>query len=338
MRKGKEDILHIVGVKTNKGYYITDNYTNDSYFNSSLKYYFVNGKKLTSSFKKDWFFIGEEPKTVEIQQSQPNINYRYELIDKSLESEKFPLIFQRNEVAYYDDDEGYWEWKKEYQHFESLYTLKYDKQPNIMVSIDFDFTVLMELQIDDIKQPISFAYPVKRTQWDSDGLIDITNDDVKHQLIDKIMFPPILLHEMPSKLSSEQVYKIVRQHIKQYINYEVAEITSDYDFCFTVKKKIALDDPYTSQWEITKSNGKSYSPPRYNKRYVSARSVEIFEMTYSPYNYKGYTPISEIIANNEEELKEKVDKLCEDLIKMINEPLIDCPHCKGMGVILKDTK
>lgn len=237
----------------------------------------------------------------------------------------------------YEDDDDYSEryWKDEFKHLQSLYSLKSDKQPDILVDVEFEYQTITELNIDEIKEPIKLSYPVQRTKWASDGLTDITNKSVHHQLIDRIIFPEILLHDTPCELSSSQVYEIVRQHIKQYMNYDVAEITSDYNFCFTVKKKITLADPYTHQTEIKKNNGCSYKNPRYNKRYVSIRSVEVFEMTHSPENYKGYTPIQSIQANNEEELKEKVDELCKNIVNMINEPLIDCSHCKGQGVILK---
>ena len=169
----------------------------------------------------------------------------------------------------------------------------------------------------------------------SDGTTDLTNKDFKHQLIDKIMFPSILLHNTPCALTSEEVYKILRQYIKQHINYEVAEITSDYDFCFTVKKKIALSNPYSTQREILKGNGRSYKNPKFKTNYIGTRLTTIFEMTYSPKNYSGYTPIPSIVANTEDELKEKIDKLCEDTVSLINEPLVECEYCKGYGVIIK---
>lgn len=334
--RNKENILHIIGIKTNKGYYITDNINNDGYYyTSSLQNYFINSEKPASTFKKDWFFIKDKPTIIEVMKSQPDINHRYELIDKSLASEKIPLVLTQKEATYYDEDDDL-VWKEQYEHLSSLYKYKCDKQPNIKVKINFDFKIVMTLHIDEITKPISISYPVQKTQWASDGTTDITNGDIQHQLIDKIMFPSLLIHETPCKLSSEQVYKILRQYIKQHINYDVAVITSDYDFCFTVKKRIALDDPYTESKEILKSNGRSYKKPRYHKRYVSTRLVEIFEMTYSPENYEGYTPISGIVANNEEELKGKIDKLCKETIDMINEPLKDCPYCHGMGVIFNE--
>ena len=43
---------------------------------------------------------------------------------------------------------------------------------------------------------------------------------------------------------------------------------------------------------------------------------------------KGFT------GENQDDLKQKIDAYCEDLIKFINEPIVDCPHCKGRGVVL----
>lgn len=330
--------LNLIAIQTNKGYYITDNIKNESYFNTKIPNYYFNGELAERTFHKDWFLIKQKPSVIEKEVTQPNINYRYELIDKTLESPRIPLVLLRDEIATYDADDYDWVWKEEYRPYYSLYELKYDKQPNIKVQIEFEFNVIMQLNIDEIKEPIKLVYPVQRTKWISDGLTNITNKDVQHQLIDKILFPSLIIHETPCSLTSQQVYNIVRQYIKQNINYDVAEITSDYNFCFTVKKKITLANPYTKVTEIKKSDGKSYKNPKYDKKYISTRSVEVFQMTYSPENYKGYTPISGITANNEEELKEKIDKLCEELIQMINEPLVDCPHCQGMGVILKDNQ
>jgi protoporphyrinogen oxidase len=51
--------------------------------------------------------------------------------------------------------------------------------------------------------------------------------------------------------------------------------------------------------------------------------------------YKGYTPIKEVCAESEDELKEKVDNYLEKLMEFINKPVKDCPNCKGNGVILE---
>ena len=56
-------------------------------------------------------------------------------------------------------------------------------------------------------------------------------------------------------------------------------------------------------------------------------------MTDDQQKYKGYPIIPEMCANNETELKEKIDTWLEGLIEIINKPLCQCPECKGTGYI-----
>ena len=54
-----------------------------------------------------------------------------------------------------------------------------------------------------------------------------------------MLTPEFCIHERPCKLTSKkQMYSIVRNWIKTNINPKCAEITNDYDFCFTVKRKL----------------------------------------------------------------------------------------------------
>lgn len=326
----KSNELKITGIKTKNGYLISDQ-PNSEYHSSSLNNYFINGKKPRESFHKHWLWIDNEPQKIERKQSQSNINYRYMLIDESLESDKFPLIFKREDVATYDSDEGDWEWNKEYSHLRSLYKLIYDKQPEIMVDVEFKYNTALEL--DEVKEFNGFSYPVQRSQYKSDGLINLTEKDASNQLLDKILFPKPVLSMLPTKLSSDQFYKIIREHVKQNINNKVAEITSDYDFCFNVKKKIGLSSPIKHETETLKSNGRSYKNRKINVSYQKVRSVGIFEMTNASNKYKGYTVIPGIAGTDVDDLKNKIDTYLSELMEMINEPLEDCPHCDGMGVV-----
>jgi hypothetical protein len=325
-------MINIIAVKTKKGYYLTDG-TNNSYSVPKLKNTYINGELSIPTFHKNWFFVPDEIKMVQQKQSQPSINYRYELIDPTMESDKIPLRLEKD-VATYEDNFDYETcWYDDYKHLASLYRLKYDIQPEILVDVEYNFEILLEL--DDIQEFNGFAYPVPKTQYKSDGLINITEKDVRYQLLDQILFPDIVLPSRPCEMTSEQMYKIVRQYIKENINLKYSRITSDYEFCFTVEKVIGLAEPYTSKYEITKSNGKSYRPPKYNTNYVKNRTIKVFEMTYSPKNYQGYTPISSMIGENADDLKEKIDRYCKEIIDEINKPLVDCPHCKGQGVIFE---
>ena len=317
------DKLKIVAVECDDGrIFISENPHN---YNTGFQYLFFNGKHSEESFCERWFIIKEKPKKIEREISQPDINHRYELIDKSMQSKKVPLVFSREDVSEYDSDECQWIWKEEFAHLCSLYKPASDKQPLKKEEIDFDFVVLMK--VGKIPDPTKFSYSV------GEKYLTITERGIKHQLIDELIFPKLLLPQRPCQLSSEQTYQIVRQYVKQHINLEVAEITSDYNFCFTVKKKIPLSEPEKYQVNL---NWATKRRPKMVTRYRSKRLVECFEMTYSPENYKGYTPIQGFEGKTQEDLKNKIDTYCKGLIDFINIPLRDCPHCKGLGVVEKE--
>ncbi len=332
-------MLKIVGIKTNKGYYIASaNNIESNYLWSKpdiSKLYF-NGKQPKLTFDKMWWYVPDEITSVEQMVSQAPINKRYELKDKELCSERIPMVIAYDNAVREVDEDGYYVWYDAYKNYSSLYEFKQDEQPDALMAIDFDFEVIVELQIDEIDAPLAMNYNVQRTQWAHEGTRVFSTSEIKHQIIDRIISPSILLHNKPCFLTSEQVYEILRQYIKENINPKVAHITSDYDFCFTVKKVVALSNPIERQQEILNGRGRSYKHPKYKRWHVVSREVECFEMTYSPKNYDRYTPIPGMEAKDEYELKEKLDKLCENTISMINEPLVDCPHCEGYGVILKN--
>ena len=58
-----------------------------------------------------------------------------------------------------------------------------------------------------------------------------------------MIIPDILIHNYPCEISSVDLYSVVRQYIKDNIDTKVAKITTDYNFCFEVKKLIPLHTP-----------------------------------------------------------------------------------------------
>ncbi|MCP4539440.1 MAG: hypothetical protein GY832_20070 [Chloroflexi bacterium] len=321
--------MKIFAIKTQKGYYITDDVNADRWHKNGFVNLFFDGEKPKPTFHKSWCFIPKEPTKIERLVPQDNTNHRYELIDPSMVSDKFPAIFQRDEVATYVDYE--WAWCEEYKHLRSLYKPVSDSQPDVMKNIQFIFEVILEL--NEIVEFNGFSYPAQTGRYRSDGMGTITQDNARNQILDRILFPAIVLPMKPCRLSSKESYQIVREYIKQHINLNVAEITSDYNFCFTVERRVLLRDPYTSRREIKTARGKSYKKRRYRETYVKSRSVEVFEMTWSPENYKGYTPIKGFEGKSWDDLKAQVDTYCQELIEIINKPIKDCPHCNGMGVL-----
>jgi hypothetical protein len=248
---------------------------------------------------------------------------------ESLASEKIPLFISKEDAL--DSEEN---WHDKYSDYASLYEYKEDKQDDKYEDVDLSIDVIAE--VDIIPEKVLFGYEYKNTNFWSSGSGVITQDDVNYKIIDKIIFPKPLLQSRPCFLTSKQTYAIVRQYVKQHINLEVAKITSDYDFCFTVKKIIPLSEPEKVTVDVNFGHNlfsKRKRKPKYKTQLKSKRSVEIFEMTHDEQNYEGYTPIKGFKAENTELLKQYIDEYCQELIKFINEPFIDCPHCKGLGVV-----
>jgi len=292
--------------------------------------YFINGKNPENTHLTNWAVIDSFPISVETTKHKENINHRWVLIDQTYHSEKLPLSFTRDEVQYHDNEEL--KWKEEYKTISSLYQLKYDKQENEIV--EHPFNIVEHLKIEE---EINF-HGIKIPAFNNEGFRKeqyyVTEENVKYNILDQLVVPSIMLSLRPCKLSSKHSFNIVRQFLKENIDPKYAEITSDYNFCFTVKKKITLDQPVKESIDITPPRGRK---KQYQTRWRKSREVEVFEMTWSPECYKGYTPIAPFEGKNLKDLEEKINKFCEDLLKEINTPLEDCPHCQGMGVIIKNS-
>jgi hypothetical protein len=61
-------------------------------------------------------------------------------------------------------------------------------------------------------------------------------------------------------------------------------------------------------------------------------------MTHAQSKYNNYTVIQPIFADNENQLKEKIDSFLDELITIINQPLKLCEHCNGTGYEEEATK
>lgn len=328
-----ENKMKVYAVKVKDGFYLSAS-PNNTYYSYNerdrLHAMLVDGKKPLPTFHVNWVFVDHEPIKISHMQRQPNINYRYELIDKTLKSDRFPAVLVRDEVAFYAD--GDWCWKEAYAPLRSLYNLVSDNQPDIEVVDDFELVLVAS--VDSVSTPDKVQYTVAAGPWDSDGKSTITNASVEHQLFDKIVFPSILIHEQPARLSSRDSYRIVREHVKNNINPQAATITSDYDFCFTVKKRVPKAKPYHYTVDVNNNSfTKRKRRPKYEERLQKDVLLPCFEMTYSPENYKGYTPIKGFEAENETALKEVIDAYLEHLMAVINEPMKECPTCCGIGYL-----
>jgi hypothetical protein len=280
---------------------------------------FFNGKKPTGTYYPNWFYIEEYPTAIQREVCGECVNKRYELIDITLESDKMPLVIP-------------YEYESQYNStlIESLYRYTYDQEPNYMEDVECNIQVVCE--IDNYSFPPKFEYrAIAKVGW-NENQYTITNVNVQHQMLDKMIFPPVLLHNRPCKLSSKQMYDLTRQYILTHIDNSVAKITSNYAFCFEVKKLVPLIEPET----ITYQNIFGRTKKERNKIHTAIKKYEeksIFEMTHEQEKYKGYSVIPEMYADSEVELKEKVDTWLEGLMEIINKPLCQCAHCHGSGYI-----
>jgi len=77
-------------VETNEGVYLNQEYDERKFYNGE------NGGR---KWLKQWIFLKNIPTKYGILTKQPNLNFRYELIDKSIESDKFPAILDRDIVT-----------------------------------------------------------------------------------------------------------------------------------------------------------------------------------------------------------------------------------------------
>jgi hypothetical protein len=326
--------MKLLAIKTQDGYYLTDadRWGQDAEW--FCKYAYFNGVHPEPTFHDKWVFVKTLPIKLEQEKSQQNINYRYELIDKSMMSEKVKDVFAMEEVANYSNGERFW--KEEYKHLQSLYKLESDAQPNIMEPIEFTIETIYE--VDKIDAPETFGWMLHGEAFDRDPRV-LSQSNIHNQVLDKIIFPPLVLPSKPCNMSSKDSYRLIRQYVKDNINPRYAEITSDYDFCFTVKKRISLSEPETYTVDTNNSIfDKRKRKPKYETRYRKARYIEVFQMTHSEANYQGYSAIKGFIGKSQQELKENIDTYLHGLMEHINEPLADCPHCNGAGVIREANK
>ena len=308
-------MLEIQTIKSNIGYYL---FTRNGMF--SLPNLIFNGsEKVEPTFDRNWFFLKSAPLKIQKVESSKKENWRYELKDKTL-ADRFKTEYKIEDIINYDNDCGF---KLEFFEIKGLYEEKFDTLPERLVDVEFKLIQLAE--IEEIKNP-TFSYKVVDRYKQ-----EITEKDVTYNSISKIITPSILLPQTPVSITSEQMYKLVRAYIKENINTKVSVITSDYDFCFTVKKRVTLAETcsYVRDEVIW---GKSRRKPKKIEVFVDSRDVQIFEMTNAKDNYKGYTVIGGMKGSSVEDLQSKIDGYLKNLVDFINEPVVECANCLGKGV------
>jgi len=317
-----ENKLKINIIKTNTGQcFISDCHATSGYdFNyhrNQVDKLLFDGENPISTHALNWFMISKYPNKIQRLVTGKKDNWRYELKDESMQSPKLPLTIPYEEREEYGED-----------IINALYCCQYDTLPDELEDVDCELTLMCE--VSNYKESPPFEYRAAKKHDFSDRVYTVTNENIKHSLIDQIILPPPLLANSPCSLSSKEVYDVTRQFIKDNINTKYATITSDYDFCFEVKKIIPLIAPQTVTYQNYFAKSKK---ERSKVQFATYKHKEttIFQMTHTQSNYNNYTPIHGFQAGSEYELKEMLDTFLNDLITVINQPLAQCPHCKGTG-------
>lgn len=265
----------------------------------------------------------------------------YKLKHEYLASDKIPLFLKPETVnAKWDDDEERMVWES-LDTLQSLYEVVQERSSDSWEKEDFEVVVLGTLYVENFQQPERMVVKTMRPDdWgvasDKMSGADVASI-VRYEDFERMLTPDFLLHERPCFLTSKQVYDIVRAYVKENINPKNACITSDYDFCFTVKRKVKIK-PYEQKREVLNSRGKSFARPKFKSSTVQHKEVEIFEMTWAGYKgaggYQGYTCIEGWKANNLKEMQEQIKQYLEELMEHINEDVQECPHCSGVGHVV----
>lgn len=304
----------------------------------------VNGKEPTPTHHSAWIFIEGESKlkTYSKLVSGGYENYRWELKDSAPEAIKDltpKTISLEDSFEWYDDDDDVYSNvignKCEYYAYAMFYERVSDKQEDFWEEQPIDIKFLGEIESNWVSNPLEAKYSIPSSSSKHTHSIDITKVATYSEL-SKMMTEDLLLINQPCSITSTQTYNIVRKHINDNINPKWAVVTSDYDFCFTVKKKIEIK-PFIEKTEITKSNNRSYAKPRFNTREIRCKTSEIFEMTHAERSYQRYTPIRGFQGDTLQELIDNVDSYLEELMTFINVPLVECEHCSGTGHHVQDS-
>lgn len=252
-------------------------------------------------------------------------------------SQALPQFYSVEQAGcYYNDDDEDCFKNAELEAMKHLYEAVFETQEGYWKEVEVEKVCLGDIVVENYNAPEKMLVKVEQDTYKYIAPAVDLSTIVSYSDLEKMLTPEFLLHKRPCSLSSVQVYKIVRQYVKQHINYDVATITSDYDFCFTVKKRVKIK-PIHKRTEIKKQNGRSYATPKYKETTETHRLIQVFEMTNAKDRYNGYTVIDGFNADSLEDMQTQVKVYLETLMETINSPLKECPHCNGVGIVSCET-
>jgi len=322
MNKTAEYTIYYVEDDTSGKIYITSNKNVSTSYQTSGAFgnnWLFDGVASLPTARSDFNVLPAMPSRVEKKGASRRINLRWERV--STAPHTLPVFVEWDQEATYNGDEDN-EYKSflplEYQSVRDAYTPSYD---------------LEEAEFEELN-----------VEWTKLG---ITNGVVPRVIPSKAVYSfftevtthPAFRADEPVALTSEESYKLIREYVKQHIDLRYASITSDYDFCLSVEKVIKLAEPESYTIDANFSLTRKSRKPKYETRYRHSRKVVVFACAPNHKRdgvYKGYKQCVTFSGNNWDNLQENVNNYLTALMLEINAPLIDCAHCRGMGVILME--
>lgn len=268
----------------------------------------------------------------------------YKLKNPELASALIPPALSIEDVTGLDCDGDYTVFRHTiYEDLQNLYVEDRSEPVDHYVDVPFEIVNTQEFEVEGYGKPANMQITISNSQGAfGSKTITITQDlerIVVYDDIERLLTPEPLLYTRPCSLTSKQVYSIVRHHVQVHLDRTVAKITSDYDFCFTVKRIVQIK-PYVIQSDVSSPRAKK---PKYVNKTVDTKEVEIFEMTWAGYEaggkgYNNYTCIEGWKANSLQEMQEQIKAYLEDLMYNLNAKVKECECCGGTGHVSNSVK
>lgn len=262
--------------------------------------------------KSGWYEIPCLPKVVQRKKPAVKNVTHYKLKDGFVATSKLPQQVAPDFFAEADSEDD----DCSNSEIRGLYDEVYEEKPESLEEIEFTIEKIAH----------------KDTGW---KFIDAPKN-VQHYLLDEITKHAAVLQDERCFLTSEESYKRIREFVKLNINPRFAAISSDYDFHFEVYKKITLHEKENFQRKLVSGRKR----PKYVDDYRLDRKLTVYDIVPNDKERKSYSEKAHVApkfeGDNYEDLESNIKTYLAELIEKINEPLKDCPCCKGRGVLLSE--
>jgi hypothetical protein len=292
------------------------------------------GVNVTPTWLRGWYKA--ECESIELCESltAQGSDYHWELNDPSDVDKGLPERLTIEESCEEYDDSRYVHYigsACKYWKYSGFYNRVAVKRPFVWVPVEFSVVTKGDLQLSDVSNFTDMKIKLSESTYRGKDVVELSKL-VSYSELELMLVPPLAIHNRPCTLGTDDVYRIVRQYIRENIDGRYARISSDYDFCFSVEKIVPIK-PYTIKEELRTCKGKRYNKPRFSVRTVDKKQCLVFEMT-DRRKYNGYPVIGGFSADSLGDMVNQVKQYLDDLMSVINEPVRECEHCHGTGHVL----